>query len=76
MTWKNIAATFRSNRIKPIPKGWSTTAEIAKELGVSQRHAQSLCRQWVADGRVESQKWCVEGANSAPVPCVIYREKP
>lgn len=43
--------------VKPVPPGWLTTAQIAAKLGVTQRTAGYLVKEWMGHGKCEMQKF-------------------
>lgn len=48
--WEELA---QARIEEEVPKGWLTTKEIAKEMGLGETQAGRIIRQAVADGKVD-----------------------
>lgn len=58
-----------------VPSGWKTTAEIAKEIGMSWSTVSRLMREGMSTGKVECRKFRVErGGVLRPVPYYFVRK--
>ena len=59
MSFKEAYRAVQSKKIKKRPAGWSTLAEVAKELGMSRGHTSRVLNDMVDNGQVSTMRWIV-----------------
>jgi hypothetical protein len=75
VSFKEAYRAAQVKKIKPRPAGWSTLAEVAKELGMSRGHTSRVLNDMEANGRVTTMRWVKYDSTGKAAPSKLFKVK-